>query len=372
MKKVIPKSRRKRNEPTRHERRVRAWRKRLIEAQNGTAARRITGEKASVEDKAFLDFVCELVRPQEERGDHYMRLLNDIAVHLHKLDGDSGFLNPEQIAKNVEAMVEHYLAIRDGLNYDDLRTSLAWIVNNRERLIDLLKQSTPTQRTWYDARKALETWIKESGAVDALAGAPLSDVGAMRDVLRMADHLLTRLVKTDESRLRPTEALMVWQVINAARKAVQLAPTPTETDKLRAEFRATEKIVFETCQVLETHPSGLPARAAQIEEERVAFRWQMGKIAAAVMGIVPSEQWGNKGLLGAAEALIRGNVSLTAFLAETEQKLKISRARELKNGKKPPVNLGKVEQQFIESGGRGWQTPNFGPGCRPISRNSGS
>lgn len=368
MKKIIRKSRRKRNEPTRHERRVRAWRKRLIEAQNDTAARRITGEKSSVENKAFLAFVEEVVQPHVERGNHYHVLLNEISGHLQKLDGDPEFRTPEQCVKNVETLVEHYLAIRDGLNYDDLRTSLAWIVNNRERLIDLLKQSTPT---WNDARKTLEAWIKESGAVDALAGAPLSDVGQMRDVLRMADHLLTRLVKTDESRLRPTEALMVWQVINAARKAVKLAPTPTETDKLRAEFRATEKIVFETCQVLETHPSGLPARAAQIEEERVAFRWQMGKIAAAVMGIVPSEQWGNKGLLGAAEALIRGNVSLTAFLAETEQKLKISRARELKRGKRPPVNLGKVEQ-FIESGGRGWQTPNFGPGCRPISRNSGS
>lgn len=196
MKKVIRKSKAKRKSYSRAERRLRSWRGRFIRAQNA-------GEKASLDDQAFVAMVNEAIVPYKERGELYFNLLGQIGL---KVDGTDGMDLNELPATIDKAMAHLRELTTGGLNYDDMRAAL----NDLHR------------RPWW------AWWIKRyilesSGASKALIGAPVSDAGAMRRALQMVDANLTAVVQSiDSEKPTPPEAWMsVWNVIHAARKAMK-------------------------------------------------------------------------------------------------------------------------------------------------------
>lgn len=166
------------------------------------------------ESVAIRTFIDAHIRPYKERGDQYLLELNKIRW-LFLTDPPSN----AELPGKVEGALKHLHELRtDRLNYDDMRAALE----------KLHVKPWP----WY-ARPGKQWLLESSGASNALIGAPVSDEGAMRNVLKEADYKLTEAVKAMDDKAPRDAVMAIWEVIHASRKALKAKHTDAATVTMR-------------------------------------------------------------------------------------------------------------------------------------------
>lgn len=190
------------------------------------------------------------------------------------------------------------------LNYDDMRSALLGVIERFGGVHEIVGEDlTPD-------------WFKH--VLAAVAGAPSSDLGKMRDSLKTTDLELTELVRgLDEKTPRPV-VMQVWEIIHIARRALAAAPGPDKLENMRKEHQRLIDLYSEVANIVGVKPedryTDVPDKAKALVEDHAWARRYIANVIAACRAADPE-------LTPLLEddvpaRLIMESISLRGFLAE--------------------------------------------------------